>query len=110
MIEELSRGVLDRQRAVEQREQRWDGRLALAQGQGRPGANGPQDHQAIAGAGNNHVVPWRQGDQPAAGMHNSPIYDIRQTQMEKVYTPQYVLSRSFKSLSLKLAWLPFTVD
>ena len=62
------------------------GRMALAQGQGRPGANGPQD-QAIAGAGNNHLVPWRQGDQPAAGMHNSPIYDSRQTQMEKVYTP-----------------------
>jgi len=32
---------------------------------GRPGANGHQD-QAIAGAGNNHVVPWRQGDQPEA--------------------------------------------
>ena len=52
------------------------GRMALAQGQGRPGANGPQD-QAIAGAGNNHLVPWRQGDQPAAGMHNSLELEIR---------------------------------
>ena len=66
--------VRNRQRAVEQREQRWEQRAAaVVQGQvgggGRPGAIGPQDQgHAIAGAGNNHVVPWRQGDPPAAGI------------------------------------------
>ena len=69
--------VRNRHRAVEAQQRRLEHlNAAVAQGQvgggGRPGVQGGLGQEladAIAGAGNNHVVPWprQEGQQPAAG-------------------------------------------
>ena len=76
--------VRNRHRAVEAQQRRLEHlNAAVAQGQvgggGRPGVQGGLGQEladAIAGAGNNHVVPWRQGQQPAAGVDTNSIFSV----------------------------------